>query len=75
MDPGSFLTFLQENPIWQYYISVMLVMAPAVRIFRRAGLPAWPALLLLAPWIGHLLCIAFLAFKRWPTLPAKVAKP
>lgn len=58
-----------------YYISVMLVMAPTVRIFSRTGLKPWPALLLLAPYVGYLFCAAWLVFQKWPRLAAKGAKP
>jgi hypothetical protein len=62
------LTQLPHDPLVQYYISVALVMAPAVRIFMRAGLKPWIALLLLAPYVGPVLCAACLAFMKWPRL-------
>lgn len=61
-------------PIAQYYISVMLVMAPTVRIFARTGLKPYPALLLLLPWVGYIFCAACLVFLKWPRLPAKGEK-
>lgn len=72
MDTGT-VTQLLLDPLVQYYISVMLVMAPAVRIFIRAGLKPWFALLLLAPYAGYILCVACLAFMKWPR--AQKGKP
>jgi hypothetical protein len=66
---------MTRQPLWQYYISVILVMAPAVRILTRAGFKPYPALLLLAPQVGYILCAAYLTFTKWPKLPAKEAKP
>jgi hypothetical protein len=63
-----------KDPFYQYYISVMLTMAPAVRIFSRTGMKAWPALFLLVPYVGYLFCAACLAFLKWPRLPAKAGK-
>lgn len=71
MDFAGFLSFLQANPVWQYYISAMLVMAPAVQIFRRAGFRPYFALFLLVPWVGHICCIVLLALKRWPRAEVK----
>jgi hypothetical protein len=65
---------LLHQPLWAYYVSVMLVMAPAVRIFARTGLRPWPALLLLVPYVGYMFCAAWLAFQKWPRLPLKGAK-
>jgi hypothetical protein len=67
LDNPAFTQLLQ-GPISQYYISVMLVMAPAVRIFTRTGLKPWPALLLLFPYIGYIFCAAYLTFAKWPRL-------
>jgi hypothetical protein len=67
VDTGE-LTQILQQPLHQYYISVMLVMAPAVRIFSRTGLKAWPALLLLVPYVGPVLCAACLTFMKWPRL-------
>ena len=74
LDTENLMTVLRE-PLWQYYISVMLITAPAVRIFMRAGLKPYPALFLLVPWIGHVLCIVYLACQRWPSAPRKGAAP
>ena len=67
MDTGTFMQ-LPRDPFVQYYISVMLVMAPAVRIFIRTGLKPWPALMLLVPYVGYIFCAAYLAFMKWPRL-------
>ncbi|TAL39735.1 MAG: hypothetical protein EPN97_01895 [Alphaproteobacteria bacterium] len=65
MDTGAVSEML-HNSLSQYYISAMLVMAPAVRIFMRAGFKPWPALLLLIPYVGPIFAAAYLAFIKWP---------
>ena len=39
---------------------------PLWRIFRRAGLSPWPALLVFIPIVGFPAVGSVLAFKRWP---------
>lgn len=60
------LQSLMNQPLWGYYVSVMLVMAPVVRIFMRAGFRPYWALMLLIPWAGYIGCAAVLALFRWP---------
>lgn len=62
---------LMQQPLWAYYVSVMLVMAPVVRIFMRAGFKPYWALMLLIPWAGCVGCTAILALYRWPVLGSK----
>lgn len=48
---------------------------PLWRIFRRAGLPPWPALLILVPIVGCPLVGSILAFRHWPDIvPRKKEK-
>jgi hypothetical protein len=47
---------------------------PLWRIFRRAGLPAWPALLIFLPIAGWPLVGSMLAFQRWPNIPPRQPK-
>lgn len=60
------LQSLMSQPLWGYYVSVMLVMAPVVRIFSRAGFRPYWALMLLIPWAGYIGCAAALALFHWP---------
>lgn len=73
MDFGHIEEILKQ-PLWQYYISVALVMAPTVRIFGRAGFKPYPALLLLVPKVGYIFCAAYLVFLKWPRLPVQEKK-
>lgn len=66
--------FVLKQPIWAYYIAAALLMAPLVRIFMRAGLKPYFALLVLVPYVGYVLCAAALTFQRWPVLPPKEKK-
>lgn len=61
-------------PLWQYYISVMIVMLPMVRIFMRTGLKPFWALFLLAPWVGYVICAVVLGFNHWPKAAPLVLK-
>lgn len=60
------LQSFMDQPLWGYYVSVMLVMAPVVRIFMRAGFKPYWALMLLVPWAGYIGCAAALALFGWP---------
>lgn len=66
---------LLRQPLWAYYVSVMLVMAPVARIFLRAGFRPFWALFLLVPYVGYIICAGLLALRRWPVLPKKEAQP
>jgi len=65
---------ISRQPLWAYYIAVMLMMAPAVRVFMRAGLRPFWALLLLVPLVGYILAAAALAFQKWPAVAPLVLK-
>ncbi len=47
---------------------------PIWRIFRRAGLPPWPALLIFVPIAGWIAVGSFLAFQRWPNVAPRTPK-
>ncbi len=65
---------LMSPTLVNYYISVMLGMAPMVRIFIRAGFnPAW-ALGLLVPYAGIVICSLRLGFTHWPKMKPLVIK-
>ena len=57
----------------QHLISALvfgaLVLYPLLRICARAGLPRWPAILVLIPTAGPLIVAYLLAFSRWPKHP------
>lgn len=53
-------------PFAQYYLFVLLVLIPVIRIFERAGFRPYWALLLAVPDAGIILCSAILALKKWP---------
>lgn len=44
---------------------------PLHRIFRRAGLNPWAALLVLVPVVGWPAVGSVLAFRRWPAVPPR----
>jgi hypothetical protein len=69
------LPALLHRPLWQYYISVALVMLPTLRILARAGFKPWSALLLFVPHVGYVFCAAYMALNRWPGMkkPAVLA--
>lgn len=69
MTLDHFMDLLRHQPLWGYYVSVIIVMAPAVRIFQRAGFTPWPALFLLVPNVGYIFCAAYLVVAKWPRLP------
>lgn len=57
-----------KHPFVAYYLSAALVVFPVARIFMRAGFKGWWAAFLAAPFVGFILCLAVLTFKRWPLL-------
>jgi len=59
------------NP-WAINLVVSLAsLHPLWRIFRRAGLPPWPALLVFVPVFGWAVVGSFLAFQHWPNVPPR----
>jgi hypothetical protein len=67
MDTEQLMETLKQ-PLWQQYISVALMLYPAIRLCRRAGLSPLFALLLLIPYAGLLLAAAAIAFRPWPNV-------
>ncbi|MSP51777.1 MAG: hypothetical protein EXQ91_05215 [Alphaproteobacteria bacterium] len=56
-----------------YALSIQIVAAlvlvyPAWRTLRRAGLPGALAILVFVPWIGLAIVFAIIAFVGWPEL-------
>ena len=62
---------------WIIHFAVAALAAwPLIRIFRRAGLPAWPVAFLIVPILGFAIVGSYLAFQRWPNIaPRVVPKP
>lgn len=47
-------------------VAAALLLFPAWRIFKRAGLDPWISLVVLIPGIGVTIALAVLAFVDWP---------
>ena len=47
----------------------LVVIYPLWRICARAGLPRWPAMVVLVPIIGPPIAAYLLALSRWPNHP------
>jgi len=71
--PHTFMDVL-NNPLSQYYVSVLMIIVPVARIFQRAGLSVFYAAFLLVPWFGTVLTALAMVLQRWPVLPPKPAK-
>ena len=54
------------GPLGQYYVVAGLLIIPVWRIVRNSGLDVRLALLLFAPFLGWLIVLGILAFRRWP---------
>ncbi len=67
-------SFFRENPVAYYYLAALAGLPPMVRIYKRAGFATHGAFLMLVPFVGYLLALAGLVFRRWPVLPAYVRK-
>lgn len=59
------LAYRMADPLMQYYIYALLALYPALRVFKRAGLPVSGALFLLLPWVGFMAVAVRLAFGKW----------
>lgn len=62
------LVELIRNPIGGSILFALLVIWPYWRIFLRAGLAPYWALLVFVPIIGQALVLAALAVQSWPVL-------
>jgi hypothetical protein len=62
---------------WAIHFALAALAAwPLIRIFRRAGLQAWPVVFLVVPIFGFAIVGSYLAFQRWPNIaPRVVPKP
>ncbi|MDE1152013.1 MAG: hypothetical protein PW788_05680 [Micavibrio sp.] len=71
----EFLADYMSPQLWHYYVSVLIVAVPMVRIFWRAGRnPLW-ALGLLVPYAGYIICAVPLGFTAWPkATPLQIKK-
>jgi hypothetical protein len=67
------MSYLQ-TPFGHYELFALLAFVPLWRLFRRAGLAAWPALTVFVPMVGLALAGSALAFPKWPALPEKKQK-
>lgn len=54
------------NPLVQYYIAVLVMLWPMMKIFRRAGFSPVYAGWLAVPMLGYIVCAGILTFKKWP---------
>ena len=57
-----------KDPLVLYYISVMIVAYPFLRIFKRAGFKPTAMLFLAVPMVGYLIVLGCLVFRKWPAL-------
>jgi hypothetical protein len=58
---------------WAIHFALAALAAwPLIRIFRRAGLPAWPVAFLVVPIFGFAIVGSYLAFQRWPNIAPRV---
>jgi len=55
----------------EYYIGALFLFYPAWRICRRAGFDPKLALVVLVPFVGMLILVAYLAFGNWPAASGK----
>ena len=49
-----------------YFVTVLLLIVPVWRIFRRAGFHPALSLVMLIPGVGILIAALLLAFRPWP---------
>ncbi len=66
MDYYHQLVELLHPAIARYYVSVVLVLFPTLRIFRRTGVGVWPVAFLLIPYVGYIFSAAALVAVKWP---------
>ena len=62
------LTFVQ-TPIGHALLFGGMTVVPFVRIFRRAGLPGWPAVFMFVPLAGLVIVFGILAVLKWRAVP------
>ncbi len=64
-----------ESPLGVHLVVAIAALYPLARIFRRAGLPIWPAFTIAIPLVGFAVAASVLAFKPWPAVrPRRPAK-
>lgn len=62
---NSIIDTILHEPVYLYEIFAMLAIYPTIRIFQRAGLKEWYAILLPVPVAGLIACLGILALSRW----------
>ena len=67
---GDMFSIQQQWEI--HFLLAVLAAWPLSRVFRRAGVPAWPVVFVLVPIFGFAIVGSFLAFKRWPLVAPRV---
>jgi hypothetical protein len=63
-----------DNPCRLSFLVSLACLHPIWRIFRRAGLSPWPALLVFVPVFGLAIVGSILAFRPWPNVPPRKPK-
>ncbi|HLG86294.1 MAG TPA: hypothetical protein VKZ79_03755 [Alphaproteobacteria bacterium] len=63
-----------DDPWRLSFIVSLACLHPLWRIFRRAGLSPWPALLVFVPVFGLTIVGSVLAFRRWPNVAPRKPK-
>ena len=62
-------TLDQMTQLVIYFIAGLLMIYPASRILKRAGINPLFSLMMVIPVFGYLVVIGILAFSDWPTEP------
>ncbi len=60
---------LFADPAFTMTLFNALIVWPVARVFRRAGLNPWYALVVFVPLVGLMAAVAILGHSRWPALP------
>ncbi|MCA8907711.1 MAG: hypothetical protein KDA64_07480 [Rhodospirillaceae bacterium] len=68
----SIASYLQ-TPYGGAVLFGLLIVYPMFRIFRRAGVPAWPAAFVFLPLFGLAVTFACLVLWKWRAAPAEQA--
>jgi hypothetical protein len=63
--------YLQQHWLVAYYVFAAIAAVPTLRIFMRAGFPAWQAVVLLVPMAGVIGAAGLLALRPWPRAKAE----
>ncbi|MEM1400893.1 MAG: hypothetical protein AAGF58_13465 [Pseudomonadota bacterium] len=55
-----------KDPWMLHWATSLLILWPAIRIFRRAGFPSYYAAIVFVPLLSFTLFFAILAVRPWP---------